>query len=115
VDNERVLSALSDEEQRKLNGRGSAFFKLPEKSMELLIDYVNGVIVNAGKEILSGNIRANPYLSSKNATPCSYCEYSAVCCFELCTNKRSKQRSMQAEELERLHKELTSTDLENEQ
>ncbi len=106
VDRLNVINALNQDEQKKLNGRSSAFVKIPENGIKRLTAHVNNIINRIGQNIISGNIRAIPYLSSKRFTPCSYCEYSAVCCFELCPNKNNKYRSMDKDELEKLHQTI---------
>lgn len=93
LDNSDVMSALSLEEQKKLSGRGKAFLKLSEAEISGLNDKVNQIITDIGEGIVSGNIGAHPYKTSSGASPCAYCDYSAVCCFELCSGKNKKYRT----------------------
>ena len=48
----------------------------------ILLDYVDVLLEDTGKRILSGDIAARPY-RLKDKVPCSYCPYRAVCGFDL--------------------------------
>ncbi len=48
----------------------------------VLLDYVDYMLKDTGKRILSGDIAARPY-RWKDRVPCSFCPYRAVCGFDL--------------------------------
>lgn len=106
VDNKEVFDAIPKQEQSKITGRSSAFFKIPERSIERLNNHVNGIITDMGSNIISGNINARPSLYAKDKSPCSYCAYSAVCCFELCSNKSSLYNRLDDDKLKAIHNEV---------
>ena len=47
-----------------------------------LIDFVDGKIEEAGKEILKGRIDIEPYRENDTHTGCSFCDYREICKFE---------------------------------
>lgn len=51
------------------------------EEFELLSAYVNQVLEQSGKEILSGKVETNPY-RLEGRTACEYCAYHSVCCFD---------------------------------
>jgi ATP-dependent helicase/nuclease subunit B len=109
IGNDNVINALSDVERSKVtSNRSTAFLKLSENGMAAVIDYVNNTIMDIGKKIAGGDIKAYPYKSSASKNACLYCEYSAVCSFELCSNKNNKYRSMDKETVEQLHKNIAA-------
>lgn len=59
-------------------GRGSSV--ADEEEFRILSDYVNLKIKEEGREILDGNIKAEPHMKSgSDKSPCSYCDYYGVC------------------------------------
>jgi ATP-dependent helicase/nuclease subunit B len=101
VNNPTIVNALNENEKNNLN----AFLMLPEGKLESLTGYVNKIITDMGKQIINGKVAAKPYSYNKES-PCTYCEYSAVCCFELCTGKNEKSRTLTPEAIEELNKEI---------
>ena len=59
--------------KRYTNGIESEKFKILQK-------YIDVIIKQIGKEILSGKIDINPY-NKKGRTPCKYCSYRSICGF----------------------------------
>ena len=51
------------------------------KQFEYLQKYMNKIIKQISKEIMSGNIDIHPYYKKKK-TPCDYCKYKAICGFD---------------------------------
>lgn len=95
VDNPTVLNALAKDDADKLNlAKEKSFIKISENEFTSLIDDINKKITDAGSNIIKGEIKATPFITSDQSTPCSYCEYKAVCCFELCTGKDKKYRRL---------------------
>lgn len=105
VDEPSVMEALSDVERKKLSGRSAAFIKIPQEGIKRLTEYVNGMITDAGRSIISGDIKAKPYLFG-GRTSCKYCNYSAICCFELCRGGKGRYRSIGRDEAKTLHEKI---------
>ena len=97
VDNTSVLNALSKDESDNLNsGKNNVFIKISENDFISLIKTINDKIIKAGRNIISGEIKAAPYITSdKKSTACTYCDYKALCCFELCIDKDKKYRQQE--------------------
>ncbi len=56
---------------------------ITKEQFEDLRNYTNRLIKQIAKEMLSGNIKIQPYYEQKNKkTPCDYCEYKAICHFQ---------------------------------
>ena len=51
------------------------------KQFEYLQKYMNKIIKKISEEIMGGNIDINPYYKKKK-TPCTYCNYKAICGFD---------------------------------
>ena len=52
-----------------------------------------------GKEISEGNVSISPVING-NATPCDYCDYKTVCCFDKKNgNKARKLKHLTADEV----------------
>lgn len=58
------------------------------EEFKILQQYINKIVKQISKEILSGNIDLKPY-NKKGKTPCEYCEYKSICGFNprLCKNE----------------------------
>lgn len=63
------------------------------EQFELLRKYVKNTIGELCKKILAGNIEITPY-KNKNKSGCNYCEYSAICQFDI-TVKGNKYRILE--------------------
>lgn len=53
-----------------------------KEQFKILQDYIDHMIKQIAKEILSGKIDLKPY-NRKGKTPCEYCEYQAICGFNV--------------------------------
>lgn len=53
-----------------------------ERELELLLAYVEQLLQGTGERILAGEIRPEPYRDAKGKTPCTYCQYHALCGFD---------------------------------
>ena len=59
---------------------------LNAKQFENLQKYMDKIIKQISEEILSGNIKIEPYYKLKEKkTPCEYCDYKAICQFNQTT------------------------------
>ena len=65
----------------ELDSRSQARVKTKEE-FAVLLDYVSYVLKDTGADILSGEISASPYMQEKG-NACTYCQYHAVCGFDL--------------------------------
>ena len=61
---------------------------LTAEEFENLQKYIDIIIKQIAKEILSGKIDLKPYYKNKK-TPCRYCDYKSICGFNMggCENK----------------------------
>ena len=59
-----------------------------KEEFKILQDYINYIIKQIAKEILSGKIDLKPY-NKNGKTPCSYCEYKTVCGFNARQNNNT--------------------------
>ncbi len=57
-----------------------------KEEFEILQDYIDYLIKQIAKEILSGKIDLKPY-NKNGKTPCEYCEYKTICGFSTKQNK----------------------------
>lgn len=57
-----------------------------QEEFEVLQKYIGKIIKEIGKEILQGKIDLKP-TNYKGKTPCRYCEYHAICGFDVRNNK----------------------------
>ena len=56
---------------------------MTSKEFDNMQKYVEKLIKEISKEILSGDIGLKPYyLTNKKSTPCQYCKYKSVCQFD---------------------------------
>ncbi len=71
-----------------------------EKRFRFLMDFAQDKAREIGNEIAKGNITVSPY-KNKQITPCTYCNYKAVCRFDpsLEENKFRVLKNMKKEEL----------------
>lgn len=53
-----------------------------ERELELLLAYVEQLLQQTGKRILSGDIAPVPYRDGKGQSPCGYCRYRPLCGFD---------------------------------
>lgn len=79
---------------------------LTQEEFEGLMNRVESLIAGYAERILSGDIAVLPYLKKgnssgqKEASPCSYCRYAAICAFdEKLGSKKRRLRKRKAEEL----------------
>ena len=57
-----------------------------KEEFKILQDYIDFIIKQIAKEILSGKIDLKPY-NKNGKTPCQYCEYKTICGFNTRQNK----------------------------
>ncbi len=57
-----------------------------KEEFKILQDYIDFIIKQISKEILSGKIDLKPY-NKNGQTPCEYCEYKAICGFDTKQNE----------------------------
>ena len=79
IDNEVVLKALSEDEKSELNKNNDNYIKLSVPYNEFM-ENINNKIIEAGQNIISGNVKAEP---NEIKDQCKYCSYSAICRYEL--------------------------------
>ncbi len=60
-------------------GKSGDVYELED--IDLIINYIKNIIKESAKEIIKGNVKAEPY-NDNNVTPCAYCEYDSVCRFD---------------------------------
>lgn len=60
----------------------SALHLRTERELELLLAYVEQLLQRTGERIMAGEIKAQPYRDAKGKTPCTYCQYHALCGFD---------------------------------
>lgn len=65
------------------NSRKRGYIRSPEE-FELMLAYVDYILKDTGRAILSGDISASPYRlkDNKQQNACTYCEYRDVCGFD---------------------------------
>lgn len=68
--------------RKKDGGYGARSSLLGEEEFQLLSHYVNRKIKQFGTEILAGRIDISPY-EQAGKTACTYCDYQAVCGFDM--------------------------------
>ncbi|HEX3078164.1 MAG TPA: hypothetical protein VHQ24_14985, partial [Lachnospiraceae bacterium] len=52
------------------------------KQFKEITDYVNGKVIELGREILEGTASVNPYQLG-DRTACDYCNYQGICGFDV--------------------------------
>jgi ATP-dependent helicase/nuclease subunit B len=78
------------------------------EQFELLRQYVRKIVIDLCEEMLNGNISIKPYKKKKN-TPCSYCNFAAICQFDtsISDNKYKQLNDKENEEVwELMRKEV---------
>ena len=70
---------------------------LTTADFDLLRDYTNHKIDSSLKKMTAGGLKINP-MKHKGATGCDYCQYKAICKFEVPYNKYSRMVQMKADE-----------------
>lgn len=81
------IPAYIDKDGNLSKGKSSAVTK---EEFELLQNYTKKTIKEISEEILSGNIKMEPYYNKRTKkTPCEYCDYKSICNFKAgeCQNK----------------------------
>ena len=83
-----VIPVYLDKEGNISKSKSSSVTK---EQFEDLRKYTNNLIKQIAKEMLSGDIKIEPYYQKKNKkTPCDYCDYKEICNFKesKCNNYR---------------------------
>lgn len=97
------IPAYIDKDGNLSRGKSNAISK---EEFEMLQDYTKKTIKQISEEILSGNIKIEPYYSKKNKkTPCEYCEFKSICDFKS-GECRSKYRFIENKKKEEILKEI---------
>jgi len=79
-----------------------------KEQFEDLRKYTNNIIKQIVEEMLSGDIKIEPYYEKKNKkTPCDYCEYKEICNFkeQKCNNYRYIENDKKEEILNKIREE----------
>lgn len=89
---ESIYRALDDEfetksdvipvELKKSGELSSRSSVASTEEFEVLKEYVNHSIVEAGNDIYKGNVKISPFVDGQNSS-CEYCPYKAVCGFDI--------------------------------
>ena len=80
-----IIPAYIDKDENLSNTRSNAITK---EQFETLQQYINHVLKQISKEILSGKIDLKPYYNvKKKKTPCQYCSYKSICNFNSNVNE----------------------------
>ncbi len=92
-DNYTVINALSESERKKITDKRTkaSYLLMHENEFDDLRNSAVKIVTDIGKEITKGTINAYPL---EKTNPCKYCKYSAICCLELCSGKKDKQRTV---------------------
>ncbi len=53
------------------------------RELELLLEYVEGLLQRTGRDILAGRIAPTPYRNREKRITCEYCSYRAICGFDI--------------------------------
>lgn len=75
---------------------------IKKEDLDILIKYIEKIIKESGEEIKKGNVKIEPFLDTDGkTTPCSYCEYSSICKFDINFegNKYRKLKKMDIENI----------------
>ena len=65
---------------KKDGGFGIGSSVASEEEFNIISDYVNLKITDSGREILNGDIKAEPHRTTRSGNlPCDYCDYADVC------------------------------------
>lgn len=92
-----IVPAYIDASENLSNTRSST---LTKEQFENLQKYMNTILKQISKEILSGNIDLKPYYNTKKKkTPCDYCEYKPICSFNSSENEYNYIGNMEKEEI----------------
>lgn len=100
-----VIPAYIDKEGNISKSKSNAITK---EQFEDLRKYTNNIIKQIAKEMLSGDIKIEPYYQKKNKkTPCDYCEYKEICNFKenKCNNYRYIPNDKKEEVLAKIREE----------
>lgn len=80
-----IVPAYIDKDENLSTTRSSIVTK---EQFENLQKYMNNILKQISKEILSGNIELKPYYNQKKKkTPCEYCKYKPICNFNSNVNE----------------------------
>lgn len=100
-----VIPAYLDKEGNISRSKSNAVTK---EQFEDLRKYTNNIIKQIAKEMLSGDIKIEPYYQKKNKkTPCDYCDYKSICNFKEgnCNNYRYIPNDKKEEILAKIRKD----------
>lgn len=89
-------------------GKSGDVYELED--IDLIIDYIKKIIKESAKEIIKGNVKAEPY-NDNNMTPCAYCEYDSICRFDVSMDG-NEYKKLEKKSLSAIKKELELQDEE---
>ncbi|MBU3091450.1 helicase-exonuclease AddAB subunit AddB [Clostridium sp. CF011] len=78
IEGASLVVPASIKKDGKLGSRSSVATK---EQFEMLLRHVKENLISTCEQMLSGEIDIKPY-KKKDATPCAYCEYTAICQFD---------------------------------
>jgi len=105
TDNKSDIISYELKKDGELSSRSQA---VPMEDFKSLLEHVNGNIKRLAMEILEGQTEIKP-IKEKNHTACDYCDYKAICQFDLKFKDNSFKniRSMEKEDvLEKVRRQL---------
>ena len=92
-----LVPAYIDSKGNLSENRSSTVSKEEFKNLQ---KYMNKIIKQISKEIMSGNIDIKPYYNTKNKkTPCEYCKYKPICNFNGSVNEYNYINNLKREEI----------------
>lgn len=92
-----IVPVYIDSNDNISNSRSSVVTK---EQFNNLQNYMNKILKQISKEILSGNIDINPYYNlKKKKNPCQYCEYKSICNFDNSKNYCNYIKDLAKEEI----------------
>ncbi len=100
----KVLTAMEKDLQGhfinvNLKGEELKGSLVSEKGFTALEEYLEGLIAELGRELLTGDVTPHPLKKGKE-TKCQYCDYADICGFEL-AGKPRRAKTYKGSELER--------------
>ena len=78
IEGASLIVPASIKKDGELGTRSSVATK---EQFDMLLNHVKENLISTCEEMLSGEINIKPY-KKKDATPCAYCEYTAICQFD---------------------------------
>ena len=89
MDNEMITESRTLQLSQKKDGTYTKMPVATKEQIEDLRNHIRSILKNIGEEIMNGNVKNEP-IKNKKKTPCSYCEYRAICQFDKQLGNRFK-------------------------